>query len=384
MNKRLIHIVKELSETIGPRRPASQQEKTAAAFIKRELKKWSDTVHTLPFPSLSSFSWSTLIIYLLSSLGGLVSFYSIPAGILLGLVSLGAFILEINTYSVITPVLARGESQNVIGIIKPQKKIKKKVLIVAHYDSSRASILFHPQLVKGFRSSFLMMLVAIILIPLLSFILLFSPNSLLQNLILLPSIYLLFSVLILIHREIFCQDTPGANDNASGVAVLLEVGERIAREGTEETQVYLVATGSEEAGTIGMIHLLNKWKNELAGSFIINLDNLGTGQLKYTTAEGMLKCYPSDTHLIALIKEGIDALGVNILPGKNTFMTTDAVPAMARGFRAISIRAEDENGLLPNWHWISDTWEKVEEKNLQVSSDIVCSLVKGIDEEGQV
>lgn len=379
MERKLLSLVKKLSEGIGPRRPTSKEEKKAAQLIKKELGKWSDTVFLLPFPSLSTFSWSTGLIYLLSSLGGFFSLYSLPLGFILSLLGLATFILEMNTFPVLTKHLSWRESQNVMGIIQPKKKIKKKVLIVAHYDSSRSSILFHPRLVGGFRKSFLLMCGAIILIPLLLLLRLFFPLFSLQYFTLLPSSYLLLSVLLLIHREIFCADTPGGNDNASGVAVLLGVGEKIAREKPEETVVYLVATGSEEAGTVGMIHLLHSRQEELEGAYVINLDNLGTGQLKYTTGEGMLKFYPSDSELIAFMEDLVTQEGVNLVPGKNTLMSTDAVPAMARGFRAISIRAEDEQGLLPNWHWQTDTWEKVQEENLQVSSEVVWSLVKKID-----
>lgn len=222
------------------------------------------------------------------------------------------------------------------------------------------------------------------MIPLLLLLSFFFQGTLFSYLPLLPSLYLFGSLLVLIHREIFGQDTPGANDNAAGVATLLKVGEEIGIDRPKYTEIYLVATGSEESGTVGMIHLLESWKERLAGCYVINLDNLGTGQLKYTTGEGMLKVYPSSKELVSYLKEIIRQEGYHLVPTVNSFMTTDAVPAMVRGYPSISLRAEDKDGLLPNWHWPTDTWEKVEEENLHLAVKVVMSLIKKIDDESKL
>lgn len=377
MKEKMISILKELSINIGPRRPTSEAEKKAAYFIEKSLSKEIDGVKVLPFSSLSSFSWPFGFIYLLSALGGIIACMNLSLGIILSLLGLITFILEINSFPLITTLLSWRKSQNVVAKIKPLKK-KKCLIITAHYDSSRPALLFHPKMVGGFRRSFLMMSGAIFIMPLL-LLLSYFQNPFMQFLPLVPSIYLLGSILLLIHRELMYKDTPGANDNASGVAVLLGVGEKLGKKGLQETEVYLVATGSEESGTIGMIHFLKDLKEEVKGAFVINLDNLGTGELKYTTGEGMLKIYPSSKELITFMEEINQEKGYGIKKGVNTLMTTDAIPAMARGFKAISLRAEDEQGLLPNWHWPTDTWEKVEEKNLLLAFEVVCQLVEKVD-----
>lgn len=381
LRSRMMDIVKELSEKIGPRRPTSKKEKRAALFIKEELKRYSHEVEIHPFSSLSSFSWTFGAIYLLSALGGILGLSYTLLGLPISLAGLIFFYLELSGYPILTSLFCKRESQNVVAYLPCTCKEKKKLVLIAHYDSSRASLLFHPKLVGGFRRSFLLMTGAIILIPLLLILFFLSPHPLLKGLLLLSSLYLLGSVLILIHREIFCKDTKGANDNASGVAVLLEAGERIEREGLKETGVYLVATGSEESGTIGIIDYLQANKEELKDAYFINLDNIGTGDLKYTIGEGMLKLYPSAKELIERMEEINHERGYSIQPVKNTFMSTDAIPVMAQGLKAMSLRAEDERGLLPNWHWPSDTWEKVEEENLLLALEVVYALALKIDEE---
>jgi len=57
-------------------------------------------------------------------------------------------------------------------------------------------------------------------------------------------------------------------------------------------------------------------------------------------------------------------------------LSTDATPALVRGFRAMSVMAFDINGRLPNWHWTTDTADAVSESNLQTSVDLVTAIIK--------
>ncbi len=58
-------------------------------------------------------------------------------------------------------------------------------------------------------------------------------------------------------------------------------------------------------------------------------------------------------------------------------LSTDATPALARGFKAMSIMAFDINGRLPNWHWHTDTTDNVQPENI----DNVVRLVTGMIRE---
>jgi hypothetical protein len=69
---------------------------------------------------------------------------------------------------------------------------------------------------------------------------------------------------------------PGANDNASGVSVLLQVAEKMARAGANERTVFFVAFTGEEAGLRGSQRFLQRFddpKKRLMG--MVNLDTVG-------------------------------------------------------------------------------------------------------------
>jgi aminopeptidase N len=82
---------------------------------------------------------------------------------------------------------------------------------------------------------------------------------------------------------------PGADDNASGVAVLLETARTLASEGKPLRTIVFVAFSAEEEGLLGSKHFLaNPGKVDVAGiRSVVNLDTvgrLGTGELSVLAA----------------------------------------------------------------------------------------------------
>jgi aminopeptidase YwaD len=77
---------------------------------------------------------------------------------------------------------------------------------------------------------------------------------------------------------------PGANDNASGIAMLLQLGKHFAKKENQlEYSLILIAFAGEEAGLIGSKYYTENPLNELSKiKFLLNMDLLGTGD------EGMM------------------------------------------------------------------------------------------------
>jgi hypothetical protein len=57
-------------------------------------------------------------------------------------------------------------------------------------------------------------------------------------------------------------------------------------------------------------------------------------------------------------------------------LSTDATPALARGYRAMSVMAFDINGRLPNWHWTTDTTDNVAADNIETAVDLVTAIIR--------
>jgi hypothetical protein len=143
-----------------------------------------------------------------------------------------------------------------------------------------------------------------------------------------------------------------------------------------EKEVWFVATGAEEVGTVGMKVLLAKYGHDLHDAFIVNLDTVGSGALYYVTREGMAKRYEADRRLVGATRRAIREADLPVKGREYRGLSSDATPALCRGYRAMSVMAFDINGRLPNWRWTTDTVDGVNEANLETAVDLVAAIIK--------
>jgi len=377
--KSLQETVHVLAEQIGPRGSASSAERKAAGYIARRMREAGLRVKMEPFAGLPSFSPTYSFIYGGFLLAALLYPLSPVASFALALLSLLAFVTEINARETISRLLPKGASQNVVGVRPPQQEARRRIILTAHYDSSKAALLFHPAMVSGFRRSFLMMVGAMAIIFLLSLVGLFRPLGWLWYIELVCGLYLGVSVLLMVHREVFMEHTPGANDNASGVAVMLAAVEELGE--LANSELWAVATGCEESGLGGMQAFMREHSSEFDkdSTYFINLDNLGAGKAAYITSEGALFPVSSDRELLKLAGEVVNEEGLDVEARPYHLLTTDALVPLVRGYKAMSVMAFDEQGLLPNWHWHTDQVENLDFGTMENALRLVVGLVRKLD-----
>lgn len=376
--------VRVLSVDIGPRGSTTPAEGAAAEYIAGEMRKWAGDVRIEPFSCPSTFSWTYALLYLGSVAGGLLHWVHPLASFVIAAASSWLFTRENNCVGQFWRLFPKRPSQNVVGRIGPRGEVRQRVVLVCHHDTSRSAPMFAPKNVKNFRLSFLLMAGSAYLVTLVTGLDLFLGGLPGTGWILIPPIlYLAGAVGTAVHREFTGKYTPGANDNASGVSIVLGAGEALAARELDQTEVWLVSTGSEEAGNFGIIHFLDAHGAELKDAWFINLDNVGTGRLKYTTGEGMLTVYPCNPYLVNLAAAVAARHPEWKVEGvTNTIMTTDLGPVLARRFKGISLRTEDADRLLPNWHWHTDVYENVEGETLAIVGAMVLEMVAEIDAHG--
>jgi hypothetical protein len=564
----------ELADRIGPRPATSEAEAAAADYIEDLFAGHGLDVERQEFSCPRTYSWSFAIYHVLTIVAGVgARWLPWPALILAFIVAVFMW-RDLETRWALSNLMPKGPSQNVIGRHVPKARRGERtsrVVIVAHYDSAKASLAFAPSMVKNFRTTFRLMKWSTYAVPLVILLILLpipgSVDTWLWYAALVPSAFLLIPLLVAIHRELFMKPTPGANDNASGVAAMLGVldvlvpervdvpaHERPSRRrsaevtwaasdipeddllsfapageegpgrarrapidddeieweegpgpargqtsmgfddaserkpadedrgsgtapradragirdwlgvdeafdarhkgaeigtwdkfddeeangddpfgskggeagpeepeespapepaqaperphpasltgelpedldsaaqirrrvtsgidrGLSEKEVWFVATGAEEAGTWGMRALLAEYAEDLKDSVIINLDNLGSGNLCFITAEGMGKRLPSAHRLTGAAKRVIREDQLPIKSREYRLLSTDATPALARGYRAMSVMAFDINGRLPNWHWSTDEVENVQVGNVELAVDFVSKLIRDL------
>lgn len=358
--------ISHLAEKIGPRGSCTAAEREAALYSQQVLAGLGYATRLQPFRALTTFSWLHVCFFWWPFLAWLVNS---PALSLLGTV---LFFLDLNTVAVLSRLFPTAPSQNIVA--KHPSGRGKKVVLVAHLDSSKAGLNFSPALVKGFRSSFLLMAWSFIVSPLLLGLGMWLGGWWRFG-ALLPALYLVIASLTLIHREIWNKYTPGANDNASGVAAVLAIADRFKDNSPVELTVLL--TGAEEAGTYGMVRFLEKEGANYRDALFINLDNIGQGQVQYMSGEGMFPVFKSTPALVAACEAVAERRSeLRVQRGVYTLLSTDAMPALVRGYQAISFLAISEEGLLPNWHWPTDTADRVNVSTVETAVEFVVELIK--------
>lgn len=156
----------------------------------------------------------------------------------------------------------------------------------------------------------------------------------------------------------------GANDNTTGAALTLALAEHFAAHPLPGVRFHFVLTGAEEVGTRGMKAFLRAHRYDPDSTYFINLDNLGGGTLTYLEGEGMTLYHRFGKDLVEMARIMAAERPGRVKARPNLLLPTDAMIPAAHGYQAISFLAFLEDGSLPNYHWYSDTLEKVDRELL--------------------
>ncbi len=374
----------KLAVEIGPRGACTEAEGRAADFIRERFTEQGLETSVQEFKTITTYSYLYVIYLSVAIACGVLSYWFPYFVAPVALIVAALFALDLETFPLLSRLLPHRVSRNVIGEM-PSESGEVRLVVVAHYDSARAALSFHPKMVKNFRMSFSMMIGSVFLIAALAlsnFIIRAitgSANFWVWVAALVFCAYLLVPLVLMLHREAAMEYTPGANDNASGVVTMLALVDKMGEPESRLPGVMFVATGAEEVGTAGMIEFLKANGDRVKDALIVNLDNLGTGHLCYIDCEGMLLPHRSSPVLLWLSWLVTKKKQFPIWQAPYRLLSTDATPALARGYSAMSVMAFDDEGGLPNWHWQSDTVDKVNMENIEVARGFLWNIAKKLD-----
>ncbi|WP_078289833.1 M28 family peptidase [Mycobacterium sp. D16R24] len=153
--------------------------------------------------------------------------------------------------------------------------------------------------------------------------------------------------------------TPGANDNATGVAVGLELARRLTTNPLPDTTVLLVFPGGEEVGNTGIRQWLRQNRRQLdpEATLVINLDAVGSrGPLAVAHRESLTN--PLSKRAVQRARQCAAELGIE-LRTRAIPNATDAVGLTHAGLTTISLLS-DEHGWISHLHRTSDTIDQVD------------------------
>jgi hypothetical protein len=283
--------------------------------------------------------------------------------------------------SPLRPLLPHVHSQNVIGRILPTVGTRQRVVLLAHLDTNRCRLAWQSATVRYLEPlTWLTFAVLVLLGGLhLAGALLGGPLWV-WWLSLLPAGYILGTVVTL-WRDWRTPFSPGAHDNASGVAVALAVGQRLASQPLRYTEVWLAFTGAEETDHRGLKVLLQEHGATIRDAAFLDLEGVGGGELVYLVREGLCWPYRPDPGLLALAERiAVRRPDLGVRPAWMT--VEDEVRTLRnRGYRALCIAGRDpQTGTFPRWHRPDDTADTVSPEALERAATFVWEMVKAMEE----
>jgi hypothetical protein len=156
---------------------------------------------------------------------------------------------------------------------------------------------------------------------------------------------------------------PGANDNASSVAVQVALAERLVSEPVEGVRVVLVSCGAEEVVQGGIYSFAERHFPALdrERTWFLNLEALGSPKLILLEGEGpvVMEDY-FDRSFRDLVARVADRAGTPVRRGMRARNSTDAVIPSRAGFPTATLASMDRAKALSNYHTMSDTAENLD------------------------
>lgn len=285
-------------------------------------------------------------------------------------------------------VLPRGRSQNVVGRFRPGEPSSgphpgpspAPVVLMAHYDTQRASWLFAPGMVGRLKAVFGIAYLALAAGPVAVAGHWLAPGATWPAVLAVAggAVLLAFAALLL-WGGTAGRHVQGANDNTSGVALALALAMRWRAQPPGPRPLWVVLTGAEEVGERGAKAFFRRHGASLPRerTAIVNLDNLGGGQLRFLTGEGMLQYVPYDDDLVSAARVlALHRAPQRVGPWPNLLLPTDGLIASRQGFRAITFVGIDPGGRIPDYHWPTDTVERVDPHGLAFAEDFLWDYLR--------
>lgn len=375
--------LQNLIYTIGARPATSEAEARLRAMIERRLHERGIKTLTQPFGSVPSFTTPWMATSLGFALAGVLALASLWWGAAaLSLLASALYWGLVSGKWDVMRFFPRRESANLIAIVPPREAVKRRVVVMAHLDSTRAALLWDPKTVRYFGLSFKLQTLLLGLLTL-GALLGVAGYATAGKILVIPGTLLsLWGLFVLAHREWRMPWVQGANDNGSGVAVLWTLLERLVEAPLQHTEVWGVFTGCEEVGTpAGAFAFEREYGAQLHDAEFLIVDHVGLGSPRYLLAEGMLPrqhAHPEMVQRFAQLAQQHPEweLQPSAVPHG---AYTDALPFLMKRYRAIALWCETQPGIPPNWHWVSDVIENISPDDLERACKVVETYLREYD-----
>ncbi|MDI6883602.1 MAG: M20/M25/M40 family metallo-hydrolase [Hadesarchaea archaeon] len=296
--RRAFEHIDKLAYEIGPRLAGTRGDGMAADYIRKQFESYGLKTRVQEFKFVNRATRKKVAACLLAA-AFIASLFLPP------LFALLTWFVAIVVWYSLGRLMPKRSSRNIIAVRKVGEP-KKRVAVTAHYDSAPCMVSYRLHLLLKF--TFLPVIVVILIV------LVFRALGWVQAW---PVVWVVLALAFLpVCASMFItassrRVSPGADDNASGVAVMLEAARALAEDPPADIELSFIATGAEEQGLVGARRLV-KEKSLPPEILVLNLDGVGVGPHAYVIeGNGILRRTRTSPQLNQALMNSIKTTGLN-------------------------------------------------------------------------
>lgn len=386
--------IKKICKDVGPRPAGSEQEHEAQKLMAAELDGACDKVEIEPFDVHPGAFLGWILTGGIMMIAAIVLFFFGMSAIALALcvLSLIFAIVEFLLYKkLLDPFFPKKTSHNVVAVRKPKGEVKRRIIFSGHADSANewrftyygGSKLLVPIIGLSFVGILLGLVLGIWAVAAGHAFSAADSGALnVMRYVFLAWIPILFTALFFENKK---RPVMGANDDLTGCFISMAVVKYMQQHDIrfENTEVWAVLTGSEEAGLRGAKAFCKAHKNELSDveTVFVGLDTIRDYDFAAVYSRDLTGTVKNDAGACALVKEAAKQTGLD-LPYKSVFFgATDAAAVTQAGMKAVSVAAMDP-APAKYYHTRLDTADNLDIKTVEAVLGVALETAFLFDEKG--
>ncbi|MGZ4286907.1 MAG: M28 family peptidase [Solirubrobacteraceae bacterium] len=391
-----MRLTETVSGLVGVKRrgPGTDAERRASIWLGDELARAGRDVRIEPFWCRPNTALAHTWHVALAIAGSLIAIPSHTVGAVLVAIALVSIVADATIgLSLGRRLTLEHASQNVIATSPNGPAHPVRLIITANYDAGRAALAYRDAFratsarlrrLVGNRApgwlAWLTIATAWLLATAIMRIAGVSKTTV-GAVQLIPTVGLVIAVPLLLDMA-GADWSPGANDNASGVAVAMSLATALDAAPPPGVAVDLVLTGAGEGGGIGLRKYLRANRRTLqpSNAIVVGIAPTGGGRPRWWVGDGQFVPFRTSGTLRTVAAEtaaGEPHLKAAPHRGRGA---TPALPALKRRLPAIAIGCLDDRSLAPYSHQAGDTEDNVDPKSLDDALQFALMLVDAIGE----
>lgn len=386
--------IKKICKDVGPRPAGSGQEHEAQKLMAAELDGACDKVEIEPFDVHPGAFLGWILTDGIMMIAAIVLFFFGMSAIALALCALSLIfaIVEFLLYKkLLDPFFPKKTSHNVVAVRKPKGEVRRRIIFSGHADSANewrftyygGSKLLVPIIGLSFVGILLGLVLGIWAVAAGHAFSAADSGALnVMRYVFLAWIPILFTALFFENKK---RPVMGANDDLTGCFISMAVVKYMQQHDIrfENTEVWVVLTGSEEAGLRGAKAFCKAHKNELSDveTVFVGLDTIRDYDFAAVYSRDLTGTVKNDAGACALVKEAAKQTGLD-LPYKSVFFgATDAAAVTQAGMKAVSVAAMDP-APAKYYHTRLDTADNLDIKTVEAVLGVALETAFLFDEKG--